>query len=80
MPNLTIDLEENMFDLRPPAPPVELQFDIDIYKEDGKIFMEIEWGQDRISPERLVLRLSPSETRELVNLLEKQLRPQLSAA
>ena len=69
-----------MFSLRSPAPPIEMEFDIDVFKERDEIFMEIEWDQGQISPARLVLKFSPSETRELVTLLEDQLKPRLSAA
>ena len=69
-----------MFGLRPPAPPAEIEFDIDVFTQNDEIFMEIEWDLDRRVPGQIVLRFSPSETRELIALLEDQLKLRLSAA
>ena len=69
-----------MFGLRPPAPPAEIEFDIDVFTQNDWIFVEIEWDQERGNPERILLRFSPSETRDLISLLESQLKLRLTAA
>ena len=53
-------------------PTMEGEFAIDVYKKDGSICLDIEWV-DLQATDRIVLKLTTDETRQLINNLSEHL-------
>ena len=53
-------------------PTIEAEFAIDVYKKEDSICVDIEWVDVR-SPDRIVLKLTNDEVRQLINNLAEQL-------
>ena len=63
-----------MSDQHSSDPTIEEEFAIEVYRIHDSICIDIEWTNVQ-SPERVVLKLTQDEARQLINSLAEQLSP-----